>query len=793
MNAFLLYVVQSALCLSLFYGLYLLLLRREAFFRFNRCVLLTVMVLSMCIPLIHVPVSEPVFPMIQKFKDSKIQRFKDSKIQRFQDSKIQTFQDSKIQIFQDSASPEIIESLNSEAINEVNFEILEFIPLVYLAGFFISLAMALVSFFSLARVIVTARPVIFRQQRILVSPLQISSFTFAGWIVIPEMDYERFAAEIIIHENIHHRSGHFWDLCLVNIIAVFHWFNPLVWLLQREVKSLHEYEADRCTLLHHGINATRYQLLLIEKAAGASRYSVASSFAQSKIKNRIIMMLKQNPNLWARWKALFFLPLAALLTLAFARPEINREIEQISALKGTEILQENTGWTEEKFLDELRKCLPAGVSRDLSYEDTWNEIAKTYQFIQNGKYSEKDGMSIKMNARGQMLINGKYATIDEAAYLLANNLSIRRERDFFQNINGGNINGTKTTKFIFCSWIQRDVNTPPDDYKKLLNVVGEAYNSKRDEMARKYYQTGYDALDTDKKAEVDDFVPILVMIDIPKGASSSTQRIIQGGSWKDVEKLVNSQNTNSAEKVDETKDSATTIDNEVVVNVYRVEKENMVLFQSYSVSKDRNIRGSINLFEDIQYKFIIGSDEKSLVGAKIDLFNRLGTLIARSYDPQTGKMQQTLDLQLKNSGVYFIMINFETKLSTDEEWKKAEAEHVTVYVKKEEIENHEIVFNGKTIKNKDLASVIPEQFKNQLNQSRFLNIGRFTSGSNEGKDMLYAFELFSDKSFILNEKWVRPTYIDWLKITSINTFTGDEAVERYGNDAQNGIIAITTK
>ena len=40
MNVFLLYIIKSALCLSLFYGLYALLLRREAFFRFNRNMLL---------------------------------------------------------------------------------------------------------------------------------------------------------------------------------------------------------------------------------------------------------------------------------------------------------------------------------------------------------------------------------------------------------------------------------------------------------------------------------------------------------------------------------------------------------------------------------------------------------------------------------------------------------------------------------------------------------------------------------------------------------------------------------
>jgi len=198
------------------------------------------------------------------------------------------------------------------------------IPLAYLAGFLVTLALALVSLLSVARIIVTARPVEYRRQRLLISSKKINSFTFSRWIVLSEMDYERFSEEIVAHEIIHLRNGHFWDLCMVNAIVILQWFNPLAWLLRRELKALHEYEADRSTLTQ-GINATRYQLLLIEKAAGASRYSVASCFAQSKIKKRIVMMNKQNPNPRARWKALLFIPLAALLMQCFSRPDINRE------------------------------------------------------------------------------------------------------------------------------------------------------------------------------------------------------------------------------------------------------------------------------------------------------------------------------------------------------------------------------------------------------------------------------------------------------------------------------------
>ena len=205
------------------------------------------------------------------------------------------------------------------------------------------------------------------------------------------------------------------------------------------------------------------------------------------------MMTKQNLNPWARWKALLFIPLAALLVQCFARPEVKRELEQISTLKGTEILQENTDWTEEKFLEELHKCLPEGVSRELSYEDTWKESIKKYGF-DAGKLKRDEGLVLAMNKGAAMLVENKHMTISDVPDFLAENLTTNKD--------GKNI------KWMV---IQRDENTPSDDYQNLLNVIGEAYMQKRNEAARQRYQTGYDALDAEQKAVVDDVVPILVL------------------------------------------------------------------------------------------------------------------------------------------------------------------------------------------------------------------------------------------------------------------------------------------
>ena len=98
------------------------------------------------------------------------------------------------------------------------------------------------------------------------------------------------------------------------------WFNPTVWLLKRELRDIHEYQADK-GVLSQGIDATKYQLLLVKKAVGSSLYTLANSFNHSKIKKRITMMLKKKSNNWARLKLALLVPVGLAALSAFAHPE----------------------------------------------------------------------------------------------------------------------------------------------------------------------------------------------------------------------------------------------------------------------------------------------------------------------------------------------------------------------------------------------------------------------------------------------------------------------------------------
>ena len=122
-------------------------------------------------------------------------------------------------------------------------------------------------------------------------------FSWGRYIVLPERGRGGTEA-ILIHERAHLRLRHSLDLLAADLAGCLQWFNPAMWLLRREIRAIHEYEADEAVLAS-GVDARSYQLLLVRKAAGGRWYPVANSFNHSKLKKRITMMLRKKSSRWA--------------------------------------------------------------------------------------------------------------------------------------------------------------------------------------------------------------------------------------------------------------------------------------------------------------------------------------------------------------------------------------------------------------------------------------------------------------------------------------------------------------
>lgn len=69
------------------------------------------------------------------------------------------------------------------------------------------------------------------------------------------------------------------------------------------------------------------------------------------------MMLKEKSNSWARLKLLLLIPVAACSMLAFARPDVNRELTNLVQSEGTTISSADQPYTRELFDREIDRYI----------------------------------------------------------------------------------------------------------------------------------------------------------------------------------------------------------------------------------------------------------------------------------------------------------------------------------------------------------------------------------------------------------------------------------------------------
>ncbi|MDE6377188.1 MAG: TonB family protein [Duncaniella sp.] len=127
-------------------------------------------------------------------------------------------------------------------------------------------------------------------------------FSWGGWIVMSQSDYETNGEMLLAHEDAHRSGRHWLDLLLINLLGCLTWYCPVARAIRRELQSTHEYIADKA-VLEAGFVPRDYQMLLISKAVGGSRIGAMANCVNSHaLKDRILMMQRSAPvsHQWAR-------------------------------------------------------------------------------------------------------------------------------------------------------------------------------------------------------------------------------------------------------------------------------------------------------------------------------------------------------------------------------------------------------------------------------------------------------------------------------------------------------------
>ena len=277
MTPFLLYIGRAGLYLGLFYAFYLLVMRRTTFFRFNRVLLLAGSYLCLLLPLVR----------LRTVSASAL---------------------SSELTMTGVGAADISRELSA------SFPWKEALLALYLAGALVTLALCLLSAWKMGRLIRRGESTPMEGCTLVLLEGEMSSFSWGRKVVMSRKDLRENPA-IFTHEKMHVRHRHSLDLLLFLPLQILFWWNPLVWITREELRLLHEYEADE-GVIQNGIDATQYQLLLVRKAVGEQRFTLASGFQHAKLKNRITMMLKPTSSGWMRYAYLAMIPTLAALMYA---------------------------------------------------------------------------------------------------------------------------------------------------------------------------------------------------------------------------------------------------------------------------------------------------------------------------------------------------------------------------------------------------------------------------------------------------------------------------------------------
>ena len=401
---FLIYLAQSSLCLAALYLIYKVAMSHETLHVFNRVILLGSVILSALLPLCRVKVVKEydAAPTV--------------------------------------ASIEVDDMVLVENVPELGIDFVSLFKDIAVAAFVIGVAFMLVrlavGIYSVWRLIHSGRVSVITDDVTLTVVSKLSTpFSWFGHIVASEEDMKVYRDMILSHELAHIRLRHSWDVMFVDLALCLWWFNPAMWLLRRELQSLHEYQADDA-VLNEGVDARNYQMLLIKRAAGARLHSVANCLNHSNLKNRITMMCKKNSSRWAAAKALLVVPMVAVAMGAFATTVyVPREVQDkvtensvnnkeykpaIIEIKGSEIYLNNKQVTAaelEAVIEEYRLQTLIYDENDAASKRTYEAIHNTLKLngnidaiYSNGKRPEIYNVRI---ADGKIYLNDEQVTIEQ--------------------------------------------------------------------------------------------------------------------------------------------------------------------------------------------------------------------------------------------------------------------------------------------------------------------------------------------------------------------------------------------
>ncbi|MDR6194206.1 M56 family metallopeptidase [Siphonobacter sp. SORGH_AS_0500] len=282
------YLLKSILCSFIFLVVYQVLLEREKMFVFNRFYLLLSLAGSLLIPFITFQLPEAVIPSASENLGG---------VAGYHTDLTQTNQTT----------------VSADSGFEIDWRIgYGIVTVVLLARFMKSLLT--IGYVKNSNVIVQD------SIRIVLLPKETLPYSFLNYIFVNKKAYDNHTIEPEIwrHEFAHVRQKHTLDILFIELILVFWWFNPCVYLYRKNIKMNHEFLADEAVLVAYP-EVKNYQRLLLSKVS--QRVSFTSAFNYAITKKRLQMMTRMTSRFRTFVIQLSVLPVLGIAVALFSSVE----------------------------------------------------------------------------------------------------------------------------------------------------------------------------------------------------------------------------------------------------------------------------------------------------------------------------------------------------------------------------------------------------------------------------------------------------------------------------------------
>ena len=312
------YLILASMGTILFFAAYWLLMRRETRFAMVRYYLVGTLLLSFLLPLVHLSLNNPLSYYNNIAQQNQFSSPKQDVTMVSQQTVEVTTTPNHTTGTQKQVQSTIQQRSDKAAANSHTAYVYAF-WIIYGMGCFVSLLLLVIRLLRLRKYL---HGLPFKMEngcRVSLLEEGTSAFSFGNHIVVGTNGFsDKEVEQLVGHEQVHVRQHHSLDCLLCEVAKAVLWFNPFIWLYERELKRVHEYLADNVML--NSEQGTDYAQLFYHQVSGKVYSQLTNSFDYGIIGKRIGMMA-QHRSRHGWLLPLVALPLIAVILLVGCTPE----------------------------------------------------------------------------------------------------------------------------------------------------------------------------------------------------------------------------------------------------------------------------------------------------------------------------------------------------------------------------------------------------------------------------------------------------------------------------------------